>query len=103
MNRDKHIVFFTIIVDRKKKDDIVSLLMKSGARVINTVYGKGSVKAGMMKNVFGFVPEENKIIATCLLLGEKSDALIDTLNKDFNFDKPNTGIAFSIPIEGLSF
>lgn len=99
----KHLVFLIIITDRKKKDEIVSLLNQSCAKLISTIYGKGSVKAGLVKDAFGFVPEENKIIATCLLSGEKAGALIDTLNKDFRFDKPNTGFAFSLPVSGLSF
>ena len=67
------------------------------------IYGKGSVKANSFADIFGFVPEENKVIITSLLLSDKSDALIETLNEEFSFNKPNTGIAFSVCIEGLSY
>ena len=53
--------------------------------------------------MFGLVPEENKVVITCLLPSEKSDALLDMLVEKFNFDKPNTGIAFTIPVEKLSY
>ena len=103
MECDNRLEFFIIIANRKKKNALVTLLIKTGARVVNTVYGKTSVKASSITDVFGFIPEENKIIIISLLKGDKSSILIETLNKEFDFDKPNTGIAFTIPVEGLSY
>lgn len=103
MDHDKQIDFLVIIADRKKKDEIVALLVREGAKVINTLYGKGSVKGSSVQFAFGFVPEEHKIIATCLMPNKKSDAVLDALNMDFHFNRPNTGIAFTVPVEGLSY
>ena len=105
MDSDKHIKleYFFIISARKKKDELVSLLLQNGARAVKTMYGKGSVKSNAFKDVFGFVPEENKIIITSILPSEKAAVLIEILDNEYNFDKPNTGIAYTVPIEGLSF
>jgi hypothetical protein len=53
--------------------------------------------------IFGFVPQENKVIIICLLSHDKADVVIDRLEKKFDFNKPNTGIAFTVDIDGLSF
>jgi len=103
MEHTKQIRFLLIIADRKKKDKLLTSLLSTGARVINAIYAKGSVNAGSFQNVFGFVPEENKIVLTCLLPREKSDETLKMLVRDFHFDKPNTGIAITIPVEGLSY
>jgi len=103
MKYDTRLEFFIIIADRKKKKSLITLLTQSGARIINTLYGTGSAKVNSFADAFGFIPEENKIVITCLLSADKSDILIETLNKEFNFDKQNTGIAFTVPVEGLSY
>lgn len=102
MDSEKHIDYFVVIAGRKKKDEMVALLTRSGARIIHTMYGKGSVNASLIKDAFGFTPEENKTVILCLLPSEASHALINTLNETYRFNQPNTGIAFTIPIEGLS-
>ena len=103
MDYKNRIAFLIIIAERKKKDELLPLLMQTGARIINTVYGKGSVRASTFMDILGFIPEENKIIITCLIPKEKSDSLLETLNEEYSFNKSNTGIAFTIPVEGLSF
>ncbi|MGI6497360.1 MAG: hypothetical protein ACOX0U_00705 [Oscillospiraceae bacterium] len=98
------IVFFTLIAGRKQKDALVTLLLNIGAQMIDTVYGKGSAKTSpSLMEAFGFVPEENKVIITCLLPRKKADAALEVLVKKFNFDKPNTGIAFTVAVDCLSF
>lgn len=97
------IVFFTLIAGRKQKDALLTALSASGLKLINTMYGKGTVQASYLQNVLGLVPEENKIILTGLMPRECADKVFDLLVRKFEFDKPNTGIAFTIPIEKLSF
>ena len=103
MECDHHLDFFVIIAGQKEKKALVTLIIQIGARVINTIYGRGSIKANSFTDVFGLVPEENKIIITSLISSDKSGNLIEILNKEFNFNKPNTGIAFTIPVKGLSY
>lgn len=103
MNNENNIKFLIIIAERKKKEDLLEMLTSSGGRIINSIYGKGSVKASFVLDAFGFVPEENKIIITSVISHDKADMVLETLTKKFNFNKPNTGIAFTIPVKGLSY
>ena len=103
MNGRNDIEFLVLIADRRKKSDLLAALAENGGRVINSIYAKGSVKASSFMDALGFVPEENKIMITFLIARQKSDAILDMLVKKFNFDKPNTGIAFTIPVEGLLY
>lgn len=96
-------VFLTLIAGRRQKDALLAALSESGVKLANTMYGKGTVKASYLQNVLGLIPEENKVIITGLVLKEKSCAILDMLAEKFDFNKPNTGIAFTIPIETLSF
>lgn len=97
------LVFLTLITGRKQKDALLNMLTESGGCLISTLYGKGSVKANYIKNVLGLIPEENKVVITCLLNDAKADAILEVLVKKFKFDKPNTGIAFTVPVNQLSF
>jgi hypothetical protein len=99
----KDIVFFTIISGRKQKEALLKAVSDHGGRRVSIMYGEGSVKSSSVLDALGFVPEEHKVIITCLLPDKKSDDMINTLTDEFDFDKPNTGIAFSVPLEKLSF
>jgi len=99
----KDIDFLMVISGRKQKEEILVSMSENGGRVLNIMYGKGSVKAGNLMDALGFVPEENKVVITCLLQKKKSGEMLKMLTDKFNFDKPNTGIAFTIPVDKLSF
>lgn len=98
-----NIVFLMLVAGRKQKDALLDALTEAGGRLIKMVYGRGFGKSGYLQDVLGLVPEEDKVVITCLLPEEKSDAVLEMLVKKFHFDKPNTGIAFTIPVEKLSF
>lgn len=98
-----NIKYLTLIAGRKQKDRLMNALAKSGGHFFNIYYGRGSVKASYLMDAFGLVAEENKVLITCLLSGKEADAIFDMLIKDFHFDKPNTGIAFTTPVEKLSY
>ena len=103
MNSGNCIEFFIIIAGRQMKDELLGAVTGAGGRLTHTIYGRGSVKASLLMDALGLVPEENKVIITTLISHDKSDALFETLTGEFDFNKPNTGIAFTIPIEGLSY
>ena len=105
MNNEKmhQIVFLIIIAGRKQKDALLSSLTEAGTHLTCTMYGKGTVTAGYLESVFGLVPEENKAVITCMLPKDKLEAVMNTLVEKFKFDEPNTGVAFTIPLEELSF
>ena len=102
-NKAEKIVFMVVIIGRKQKDALLTALLDSGIRLINTTYGRGSVNAGYFMTAFGLCPEKNKAVITCISTCVKTDAAFKMLNEKFNFDKPNTGIAFTVPVDGLSF
>jgi hypothetical protein len=97
------IVFLVIIAGRKQKDALLSILPESGAHLVHTMYGKGTINASYLKRVFGLIPEENKVVITCVLTNDHAAALMTRLTEQFNFNKPNTGIAFTVTIDRLSF
>lgn len=95
--------YFVVIAEHKKKDKLLSLLFEYGARVVEIVYGHGSMHPSIIASAFGFEAEQSKVLISCLLKKEKAIDLIDVLYNEYNFSKPNTGIAFGIPVEGLAF
>lgn len=98
----KDLVYLIIIVGRKKATHLLASISEFGGRGIHTLYGKGSVNASYLQYALGLVAEDNKTVITCLLPKEKSDAMLKMLINQHDFNKPNTGIAFTIPIEELS-
>ena len=79
-----------------------NLLTAPDARVVNVSYGKGSLKpTSPLIEIFGFVPEEHKVVITCLLSQKKVHEAIETLEQKLNFNEPNTGIAFSVNLDNF--
>ena len=97
------LMYMVIIAERNLKDQLLSAMSEKGCHVINVVYGKGVVKAGYLADALGLVPEEQKILITCLILNTKAEDVFEMLAADFNFNDPNTGIAFTIPVENLLY
>ena len=101
---DLQIQHLVLIVDQKKKDDFLSLIYEYGAHGVDIVYGRGSVPAHhSLAAAFGFEVERHKVVITCLMKKDKTEELMKLLYTEYEFEKPNTGIAYSIPIEGLAF
>ncbi|WP_099203989.1 DUF1538 domain-containing protein [Scatolibacter rhodanostii] len=94
--------FWVIIASRKQKDTLLCSLLEMGAHLTNTIYGRGTVEASYLQNVLGLVPDEHKMMVMCILPDSKTDEITKMLSKKFHFDQPNTGIAFTIPIDQLS-
>ena len=92
-----------IIAGRNQKDHLLTGLSEKGGHVINIFYGKGSIKTNVLMDTLGLVHEESKVLITCLVSETEADAIFDMLAADFHFDKPNTGIAYVIPVEELSY
>ena len=103
MNRDETLVLLVIIVERKQTDALLTALPESGAHLIHTTYARGSVRIGSLPCALGLVPEKDKAIILCLLTHEKSDVILRLLTEQFHFGKPNTGIAFTVPIDQLVY
>ena len=95
--------YFVIIAEQKKKKAFLTLLDEYDARGVETMYAHGSMSPSAVAAAFGFESEQGKVIIACLLKNEKAKALMDVLYHDYDFNKPNTGIAFSISVEGMAF
>lgn len=99
----KSLQYLMIIAEQKKKKTFLSLIGEHGGHSIDVVYARGSVNPNTFASVFGFEVEQGKVIITCLLKYEDAEKLINVLYEEYNFKKPNTGIAFCISVEGLAF
>ena len=97
------ILYLVVIAGRKQKDQILSALNKNGGHVTNVFFGSASTKLSNFMDLLGFVRERENVIITCLTSSDEVDSIFNMLNKDFGFDKPKTGIAFTIPVEKLSY
>ena len=95
--------YFVIIAEQKKKKKLLSLLGDYDARAIEIVYGRGSMSPSAISEAFGFETRQVKVMISCILKSENAQKIIEVLYKDHRFEEPNTGIAFSIPVEGLVF
>ena len=47
--------------------------------------------------------ERKKILLACLAYHKACQELIDVLNKEYSFDKLNTGIAYCISLEQIGY
>ena len=99
----KEIRFLTVIAGRKQKEPLVTALTQHGGHMVDVIYGKGSVKASHLMDALGLVPEEKKVMLTCLLTRKRAEETMQMLRDKFHFDLPNTGIAFTVPVNKLSF
>ncbi len=93
---------YVLICDKKKKKIFLELMTSYGAVCIKTIYGKGSAKAGAFAKTLGFETEEHKAVISGLIPTDKAEALTEILMTKYDFNSRNTGIAFSISVEGLS-
>lgn len=103
MNAHNEIMHLTIIAGRKNKDELLGLLSGGGGHLIDVSYGRGAYKSNYLKDVLGLTPEECKIVITCIISESKADEVIKKLEEEHNFNERNTGIAFTVPVEKLSF
>ena len=101
MNND--LVCMTVVGSRKKKIALLDALTERGAKLINVEFGLGSARVSSYIEVFGFDPEDKKVILICLMRRENAEKMFDVLYKEFHFDEPNTGIAFTLPLDKLVF
>ena len=103
MNTATDIDFFTIVAERKQKLALLTAVSRIGGRLLTVIYGRGSAVAGSWIDAIGMAPEENKVIMTGLLPARCREELLQVLVTEFAFDKPNTGIAFVISMDEISY
>ena len=97
------LLYFVLICNPKHKNKLYDLLIDNGAGSINTQSAKGSAPQSAILQAFGLESSNKKFILSTLLPYDVAINLINVLYNEYNFNKPNTGIAFTIPVEGLLF
>ncbi|MDR3318456.1 MAG: hypothetical protein LBS99_03380 [Clostridiales bacterium] len=97
------VVALFVIANRNIKDELIKELTECKEMFFHTVYGKGSVKSNQFLQAFGFHVEQEKVLLIGLISRENSARAFDILIERFKFNKPNTGIAFSVPIDKLKY
>ena len=100
---DNTLQYLVIISKTKFKDKFIKLLTENGGKGLTTIYGKGSVNAGVLAQSFGLDNDVKRLVLQCLITTENAKNILQILLKKYNFNKPNTGMAFTIPVEGLMF
>lgn len=96
--KEHEVSLLIVIGGWEDKDRLIAHLKNHDAHYFNVIYGHGSVKKSNLFHAFGLQIEQDKTIIYCFVKNEKVDEIMNSLIKEFNFDKPNTGIAFTLPI-----
>ena len=97
------IVLLTVVIDRAQKDSLVALLLESGGQLVNSIYGNGLTKASYLKEVLGLVPERNRVVVVSLFPSQEAAPMLEKLRGKFGLEQANSGVAFTMPVERLSF
>ncbi len=95
--------YFVLICNPNKKSKFSSLLSDRGVKNITTVSAHGSVSQSLLAQAFGLETTNKKIVLSALIPTETAREIINILYNEYEFNKPNTGIAYTIPVEGLLF
>lgn len=98
-NDKKEIELFCIIVNFGLGSKVVKLAKQNGASGGTVFLGKGTIKNRILE-LLDLCDVRKEIV---LMIAEKTTAynILEKLNKDLNFSKPNHGIAFSTSVKGL--
>ncbi len=100
---NSNLQYLVIISKTKLKDKFMKLLTENNGKGVITIYGKGSVSSNVLAQSFGLDSDTTRLILQCLITTESAKNVLQILIDKFNFNKPNSGIAFTIPVEGLMF
>jgi len=88
-----------IIVNRGKGSKILGFAREMGAKDASCFFGKGTINNNILKMI-----ELNEVAKEIILIvvpGERETEMLDRLNEKFHFDRPNHGIAFTMPLSGI--
>ena len=98
------VVFLVIVAIKTLKDRVLSMLLDTEIHLISTSYCRGVVKTNYLANTFALTHEENNVMISCVTTSEKADEALKSLSETFHFnDKAHKGIAFTIPLDTVSY
>lgn len=90
---DKMYQSIVVIVDRGLGDEVVESSKKAGARGATIIHGRGSGIHETQK-IFAMPIEPEKEIILIITKKESSKAIIESINKNLEIEKPGKGILF---------
>lgn len=95
----KNLEAFYVIVNFGLGSKIIKAAKQNGILGATVFLGKGTAKSHLLE-LLGLSVVKKEIV---LMVSEKTIVydVLEKLNRKFNLDKPNHGIAFSIPIAGI--
>lgn len=91
-----------IITKRAHKKEIIQMLYEHEAAMVIQTYAHGSAKDGLLR-ALGLVQEEDKLFLTCFIPTIRVQEVFNFLNYRYHFNRPNTGFAFTLPVEKISY
>ncbi|MDR0934876.1 MAG: hypothetical protein LBM03_01040 [Erysipelotrichaceae bacterium] len=96
---ENKIQLLIVICSRKKRQKIINSLCEYKATLFNVVYGHGSAKKENILKAFGLSFEHEKAVIFSFINKNRSKEALNMLKDVYSFGKPNTGIAFTIPVD----
>lgn len=93
------IEMLVVICNRENRQPIIAALKKHNTVLFNVVYGHGSAKNNSTLQALGLDIEDKKAVIFSFINKENVRGALDALINQFSFNEPNTGFAFTIPVE----
>ena len=94
------IQWIAAIVDRKKGEAAAEIFREMGAEVLTVIRGHGTASSRIM-DCLG-LDEPEKEIVTGIAGPGAAPGLFNALKSRLNFSRPGKGIAFAVPLSGVS-
>lgn len=89
-----------IIVDRGKGNRVAALVKKYDHEILLAVRAHGTASSAIMDCLGLDEPEKDLVLSMASV--EHSRKLLEALQSELEFDRPGHGIAFTIPLSGIS-
>ncbi|OQA79277.1 MAG: hypothetical protein BWY30_00167 [Tenericutes bacterium ADurb.Bin239] len=102
MTHKEEWVVMVIIARRKHKSELVKMLYDHEAAMVHQTYAKGTAKASFLKSL-GFTLEQNKLFLLGFVKTNQVPAIFSVLEHKYQFKQPNSGFAFTFPLEKISY
>ena len=102
MTHKEEWVVMVIITRRKYKAELVKMLYDHEAAMVHQTYAKGSAKASFLR-ALGPTQEQSKLFLLGFVKTDQVPAIFSVLEYKYKFKEPNSGFAFTFPLEKISY
>ena len=99
MSEPMKIMLLVVIVDSEKDDMVCELLRKLDCKGVFASHGKGTARSEML-TMLG-LGETDKSVIFSAVRSEDEQEVISRLDKKMHFDRPGSGIAFTVDINSV--